>query len=132
MWPKKVVPKTRNQKKVVKLIKIYRDKFGLRKTVIKIKFSKGKLDNDIYAEVVMKGRVAKIHFNEDLMDKRPEEIENTVVHELLHIVLYKLTDRASWIIQSYVRLRYAREILEDKISNLEHEAIERLIRALTK
>lgn len=79
----------------------------------------------------MNGKKVKLFFNEDLMESDPSEIHDTVVHELLHVVFYKLMEKTTTIITRYVRRTDVREKLENKICDLEHGVIDRLTPAFT-
>lgn len=66
------------------------------------------------------------------MESAPHEIENTVVHELLHVVLYKLADKASSIVHHYVRRNKVEKKLKKRLEKLEHEIIDKLTPAFTE
>lgn len=124
--------KTSNQReKVFKYLAQYKQKLGVANYKYTVVFVRGEKAKDYYAEAVMNGRKIKLLFNEDLMESDPCEIHDTVVHELLHVVFYKLVEKSTNIITQYVRRADMRDRLENKICDLEHEIIDKLTPAFT-
>ena len=124
--------KSKGRKKVFVFLREYKKKFGIDCLKYKIKFERGRDVVDYYAEVTMHGNHVGICFNEDLMDKRPSSIEDTVVHELLHVVMYKLLDKAHAVVRTYVRGSSDKRRLENRFEKLEHGIIDRLMPAIMK
>lgn len=80
----------------------------------------------------MRGRRVILCFNEDLMELRPLSVEDTVVHELLHVVFYKLMDKAEAVVRRHVRGAESKRRLENRFDKLEHVAIEKLVHAFLR
>lgn len=124
--------KSKGRKKVYALLTQYKKRFRINHLKYKITFVRGKEVADYYAEVTMHGSHVRICFNEDLMDKRPTSLEDTVVHELLHVVMYKLLDKAHAIVKAYVRGASDKQRLENRFEKLEHGIIDKLMPAIMK
>lgn len=77
----------------------------------------------------MRGNQVRIKFNEDLMEQKPQEIQDTVVHELLHVLFYKLMNKIVTMINNHVKQIASQKQHEAKLGRLEHEVIERLVSA---
>ena len=75
----------------------------------------------------MRGNNVRIYFNEDLMDERPSSIKDTVVHELLHVVMYRLVDRAYRLIRKYRGTESEKRRIERRLEKLEHGIIDRIV-----
>ena len=73
-----------------------------------------------------------LSMNEDLMDSDPSSIHDTIVHELLHVVFYKMMDYTTSMIARHVRRALTRKKLELKISKLEHGIIAKLTPAFVQ
>lgn len=80
----------------------------------------------------MRGNDVVLCFNEDLMDSRPFSVEDTVIHELLHVVLYKLMDKAHAVVNYHVRKVEHKQRLENRLGKLEHAVIDKLVRAFLR
>ncbi len=78
----------------------------------------------------MRGNKVRIRFNEDLMEQKPEEIQDTVIHELLHVLFYKLMNKIIGVVANNIRDNASQQRHEEKFCCLEHEVIERLVPAL--
>lgn len=135
---KKIAPKKKSvskhparcEEKVFRLISEYKKRFGLRGYGFSVKFVRGAEVSDYYAEILIKGRQARLFMNADLMDSDPKSITDTVVHEMLHVLFYHLMNSTGTIVERYVRRATARRKLERKLENLEHDIIERLVPAV--
>lgn len=124
--------KAKNQReKVYQYLAQYKQKFGIGSYKYRVVFVRGEKAKDYYAEALMNGKKVKLFFNEDLMESDPCEIHDTVVHELLHVVFYKMMEKTTNIVTQYVRRADMRKRLENKICDLEHGIIDKLTPAFT-
>jgi hypothetical protein len=114
------------RKMVVQYLREFKKKFKLDHIKFKVIYVRGSKVKDFYAEIVMTGNRVKIKFNEDLMEQKPQEIQDTVIHELLHIILYKLMIKIISLLNSNIKNKDPQK-LEDKFYDLEHEVIEKLV-----
>lgn len=121
-----------NQKKVKRLVKKYQQQLRIKDYTYKYRFVNGKGTENFYAEIFIVGKKVVIYFNQDLLDKQAKSIEDTVIHELLHVVLYKLVDKTTKLINRYVRRKSVRDKVENKLIDLEHETIERIAPSVFK
>ena len=115
---------------VLKLLGRYKKKFKLGHIKFKVMFVRGKKVKEYYAEVLMRTNRVRIKFNEDLMEQRPQEIQDTVIHELLHVLFYKLMNKMLVLTVNHVRGEEAQKKHEERFCCLEHEIIERLVPVL--
>jgi hypothetical protein len=115
------------RKKVIKYLRYYQKKFKLSHIKFKVIYARGSNVKDFYAEILMNGNRVRIKFNEDLMDQRPQEIQDTVVHELLHVLFYKIMNKIMNVISAHVRGLDIQEKYEEKLCYLEHEVITKLV-----
>ena len=118
--------------KVIKYLKAYQKRFKLSKVKFQILFVRGEKVKNYYAEVLMRGNRVRIRFNEDLMEQRPNEIQDTVIHELLHILLYRLMNNILCVVVNHVSGESNQKKHEEKLCSLEHEVIEKLVSAFIK
>lgn len=121
-----------NRQKAYHYLQEYKKRFGVEGFKYTLIFVRGEKAKGYYAEVVMTRNKIKMYVNEDLMDADPSAIHDTIVHELLHVVFYKLMDRTTNIITRHVRRAITRKKLELNICGLEHKIIEKLAPAFVK
>jgi hypothetical protein len=115
---------------VLGYLREYQKKFKLGNIRFTIVYVRGEKVKDYYAEILMRGNRVRIKFNEDLMEKKPQEIKDTVVHELLHVLLYRLMNKIICIIGDNVSKIDSQRKYEEKLCNLEHEVIGKLLPTL--
>lgn len=89
-------------------------------------------DDNIYAMVMTdeETREVVLDINKTLLLKKPEEIDATVVHELLHVRLNELLNFVNLITSKYIKDTKARETYEKQIELLEHKIVVSLTEAL--
>jgi len=114
---------------VLKYLRTYQKKFKLGQIKFKVVYVRGKKVRDYYAEVLMRGNKVRIKFNEDLMEQKPKEIQDTVIHELLHVLFYRIMYKILNVIGANVRVTATQKRYEEKFCKLEHEVIEKLVSA---
>ena len=121
----------KNKRAIVsKYLRDYQKKFKLSLIKFTVSYVRGEKVKDFYAEVLMTGNNVRIRFNEDLMEQRPNEIQDTVVHELLHVLFYKIMNRITNIVNQTLKNDKVKEKQERKFCCLEHEVIEKLVPTL--
>jgi hypothetical protein len=114
------------RKMVVQYLREFKKKFKLDNIKFKVTYVRGSKVKDFYAEILMTGNRVQIKFNEDLMEQKPQEIQDTVIHELLHVILYKLMTKIISLLNENIKNKDPQK-LEDKLCDLEHEVIEKLV-----
>jgi hypothetical protein len=89
-------------------------------------------DDNIYAMVMTdeETREVVLDINKTLLIEKPEEIDATVVHELLHVRLNELLNFVNLITSKYIKDNKARETYEKQIELLEHKIVVSLTEAL--
>jgi len=89
---------------------------------------------DLYGSVLIdeETRKAIISLNEYYLKKEPEEIDNTLVHELLHVRFSELLSLVTLIIAGHVKDKKAQKTYIDQIERLEHKIIVTLTNAIRK
>lgn len=115
--------------RILRYLKRYQKRFKLTDIKFKILFVRGPEVKNYYAEVLMRGKKVRIKFNEDLMEQRPQEMQDTVIHELLHVLLYRLMTRILNIMIEGTHGPDCQKRQEEKLCGLEHEVIEKLVSA---
>jgi Zn-dependent peptidase ImmA (M78 family) len=85
-----------------------------------------------YAQVITseEKQEVDIYFNERYLREEPKETENTVVHELLHVLLNDYQEHILDIINSYVSDKNTREMLSRTLERKEHQIVVRMVRSL--
>lgn len=121
---------SKNEKRVLKYVERYKKKFGLNRYCFYVVFSRAEKVKGYYAEVTMDGYRVNMIVNADLMDSYPNSIRDTVIHELLHVVLYRLMRKFDWFTDIKIRQVAERKKLIRQFGKLEHEVIDRLIALL--
>lgn len=121
---------TARRRKVIRLLQKYRVRFGISSFKYEVRFVRGEKVADYYAEMNMYGKRVTIVFNEDIMDAKPSTIEDTVIHELLHVVMFKLMDKGESIVRRHIRRNGQRKRLINRMEKLEHVVIDKLVPAL--
>jgi hypothetical protein len=95
---------------------------------------RGSVDCDTYGYVRTdeETRSAALFLNKRVLKKEPTEIDNTIVHELLHIRMNELLSLTDDIINKHVTDKKAQAVYSTQIEKLEHKIILALTEALTK
>jgi hypothetical protein len=90
------------------------------------------VDDNIYAMVTTdeETREVILDVNKTLLEKKPEEVEATVIHELLHVRLNELLNFINLITSKYINDTKARETYEKQIELLEHKIVVSITEAL--
>ena len=98
------------------------------------KKKRGSPDYDIYGYVRTdeETRSAAMFLNKRLLKNEPSEIDNTIVHELLHIRMNEILSLADDIIQKHVSDKKAQAVYLAQIEKLEHKVIIAITDALIK
>lgn len=108
-----------------KRVDYYARLLGIRHYPFEIKFLGYEDMEGIYAEVRRsncQGEVF-IDFNLDKLLNEPHEVDPTVIHELFHIVLYKLRTDFKHLVATYVGDSKTNNLLEDNYADDEHNVI---------
>lgn len=89
---------------------------------------------DLYGTVIIddESREVCMLINKDLLKKSPEELDRTVIHELLHVRLAEILSLFSLICKNYVKDEKAKKTYISQISAYEHKIIASLTNAMTK
>lgn len=124
--------KKSHRSKVYSYVQEYKKRFGIESYSYKISFVRGEKAKEYYAEVVMTRNKINLYMNEDIMDSDPSSIHDTIVHELIHVVFYKMMDYTTGLIARHVRRALTRKKLELKICKLEHQIIDKLTPAFVQ
>lgn len=77
-------------------------------------------------------REVSIDFNQYRLSKEPEEVEKTVVHELLHTRFNEYSEFVNDIIKLYVTSPKTRRLLKKQADKLEHKIIVAVAETLSK
>jgi hypothetical protein len=95
---------------------------------------KGAEDYDTYGYVRTdeETRSVAMFLNKRMLKKEPSEIENTIVHELLHVRMNELLSLVDDIVTKHVTDKRAQAVYTAQIERLEHKIILALTDALTK
>ena len=85
-----------------------------------------------YAHVVTSEdkQESDIYINSRFLKDEPEETENTIVHELIHIVLNQLMESVTDTLNSYVSDKNSKDFLCKQLGKLEHKIVVGITRAL--
>ena len=99
--------------------------------------SKDKLETDdceIYANILVddESREACMRINKDLLKEHPEELDKTIIHELLHVRFAELTSLFALLCKHYVKDDKAKKMYTNQIDRHEHKIIVALVDALTR
>ena len=121
-----------NEARVFACLREYKKKFRLSDYRFTVKFVRGEKVSDYYAEVLINGKRVRMFINADIMDADPGSIHDTVIHELLHVMFYRLMEKTSNIVESHVRRQVVRAKFEKCLESLEHEIIEKLVPIFVK
>jgi hypothetical protein len=73
-----------------------------------------------------------IELNQALLEQEPHELEQTIIHELLHARLNEYTRIAEDVIREYVDRANTRRVLRRLLSTLEHKVVVALTEAFTR
>lgn len=68
-------------------------------------------------------RIVDIVFNKKLLKEQPEEIDRTIIHELLHVRFNELSEFVLFLIKTYVKDTKARKTYRNQIDLLAHKNI---------
>ncbi len=95
---------------------------------------RGSTDYDTfgYVRTDEETRSAAMFLNRRLLKKDLSEIDNTIVHELLHVRMNELLSLTGDIITKHVSDKKAQAVYEAQIEKLEHKIILAITDALTK
>jgi hypothetical protein len=87
-----------------------------------------------YAEVNTddETREVTVSMNKHRLSREPNELEKTVVHELLHTRLNEYAEHAITIINEYVTSPKTKHLLGKQLERLEHKVVVALTDALTR
>jgi hypothetical protein len=126
------------KKQIENKVNEYAKKFRITgyKFIISLKDKKSKdpafKDDNIYAMIITdeETREVILDVNKTLLTEKPEEIEATVIHELLHVRLNELLNFINLIVSKYIKDTKARETYEKQIELLEHKIVVSLTEAL--
>jgi hypothetical protein len=98
--------------------------------------SKNKKKNqyDNYGSIAIdeESREALITLNKDLLNKNIPELDNTIIHELLHCRLHELMRLTELLLDLYVKDKKAQKMYAKQLDFLEHKIIISLAEALRK
>jgi len=81
--------------------------------------------NDVTRDVI-------IEFNRHKLTQEPDEIESTVVHELLHVRVNEYAEFILDVIRTYVNDPKTKKLLQKQAEKLEHKTIVSITDALLK
>lgn len=128
---------SRFKKSIEKKVKSYSKKLGVgdyafHVNVARRKHSKDKYDTYGFVMIDEETREVVMTVNEGLLKKQPYEINNTVVHELLHVRLSELLTFMGVILETYVKDKKARNAYNRQIAQLEHKIIIAVTDALVR
>jgi hypothetical protein len=78
-----------------------------------------------YAEVYKQSDCGdiRIRFNCEKLIKEPEELEKTVIHELMHALFYQVRHRYDHIVKTFITDSKTRELVQEGFSDDEHELV---------
>jgi hypothetical protein len=98
------------------------------------KKKQGSADYDTFGYVSTdeETRSAAMFLNKRILKKDPNEIDNTIIHELLHVRLNRLLSLVDDILSKHIADKKARAVYTIQIEKLEHEIIIALVKALEK
>ena len=118
--------------KLTKLVKVWSEKLGIGDYKYQIRVVPGSKLKKTYAEVLADSetREAFITFNKTRMFREPNQIEVTVVHELLHVRFDEAYELSEEIIKSYVKPIKTRRMITKQLDKAEHKIIVALSDAL--
>jgi hypothetical protein len=118
-------------KEFAKLLGISDYKFHV--TVVSSK-NKKKTQYDNYGSIAIdeESREALITLNKDLLNKNIVELDNTIIHELLHCRLNEFTRLTELLLELYVKDKKANKMYARQLSFLEHKIIISISEALRK
>ena len=91
-----------------------------------------KNDYDIYANVMVddESREVYMQINRDLLKESPEEIDRTIIHELLHVRFAEMLSLFSLLCKHYVTDDKAKKMYISQINRHEHKIIAALATAM--
>lgn len=91
-------------------------------------------DGDSFANIVVDNdtREACLQINRDLLKEKPEELDKTIIHELLHARFDELIVLFHRLIKLYVKDRRAKQFYKLQLDSLEHKIIVALTEAIAK
>ena len=91
-------------------------------------------DYDIYGSVMVdeETREAVVTINKKLLELEPDQVDTTVVHELLHVRFSELLSLVELILNLYVKDKKAKKAYINQIEQLEHKMIISLTEALMR
>jgi hypothetical protein len=89
---------------------------------------------DIYGSVQIDEdtREAVIRLNKRILKKELDEVDDTIIHELLHVRFNELLSLMATILEVHVTDKKAKKAFESQIERLEHKAIIALTKAIKK
>ena len=77
-------------------------------------------------------REVEIDFNKHRLTREPQEIERTVVHELLHVRFNEYSELMNDLIHTYVLSPKTRKLLKKQAEKLEHKIVVAITDSLSK
>ncbi len=91
-------------------------------------------DYDIYANILVDddSREACMQINKDLLKECPEELDRTIIHELLHVRFAEMMSLFSLLCKHYVKDKKAKKMYISQLNGQEHKIIVALTDALTE
>lgn len=108
------------------------DDYSIRMTVSTK--SRGSDDFNTYAHVTTdeETRSVALFLNKRLLLAEPHEVDNTIIHELLHVRLNEMLSLVEDIITKHVHDKKAQSVYVMQLEKLEHKVILALTDALAK
>lgn len=99
--------------------------------------SKNKLLKDncaLYASILVDDECREVYLqiNKDLLKERPEELDVTIIHELLHVRFSEITSLFSLLCKHYVKDEKAKKMYINQVNLHEHKIIVALANIMNK
>jgi len=121
------------KQKLVKFAKMLGvNDYSIHLTIGKKKRGSQDFDTYGYVRTDEETRSVAMFLNKRVLKKEPSEIDNTIVHELLHVRMNELLSLTDDIITKHVTDKKAQAVYSTQIEKLEHKIILALTDALTK
>ncbi len=91
-----------------------------------------KNDYDVYANILVddESRQVYLQINRDLLKESPEELDKTIIHELLHVRFAEMLALFSLLCKHYVKDDKAKKMYVSQINRHEHKIIVALTDAI--
>lgn len=118
--------------RLIKRTKYWANRLGVSDYTFKFKFLSDRTIGHKYAtvETSEESREATIEFNAERLLKEPEEVERTIVHELLHVRLNQYAELFVEMIRHFGETRKSKQYLLKSAEQLEHTIVVSVANAL--